>query len=74
MKLSITYFTGSLFVYRQTVVYECDEGYHLEGAEWITCLETGMWSDHAPKCVRNFCGEPPSIENGKVSGKCLNRN
>ena len=33
------------------ILYSCDFGYKLDGESMATCLEGGIWSIVAPKCV-----------------------
>ena len=36
--------------YNNTAKYECNDGYALRGPQLLTCNQTGVWSDKAPKC------------------------
>lgn len=50
--------------------YTCHENYTLIGNENRTCQAEG-WSGSNPKCLVDWCPEPPSIQGGtiKVSGR-----
>ncbi|XP_053376340.1 uncharacterized protein LOC123534398 isoform X2 [Mercenaria mercenaria] len=41
---------GTMDVNGQTVTFQCDTGYRLNGAEVIECLSTGNWSANTPSC------------------------
>ena len=41
--------TGNGFSHGQTVIYECMQGYSLEGNNQITCVD-GKWDSARPKC------------------------
>ncbi|XP_070564048.1 complement receptor type 1-like isoform X2 [Ptychodera flava] len=45
-----------------SVIYACQDGYELEGANNITCIR-GEWNEEVPKCVGN-CQDPGVPENG----------
>jgi len=32
------------------VTFSCDPGYSLNGSDFITCMQTGMWNAKAPSC------------------------
>ena len=34
-----------------SATFSCVSGYQLSGAEIITCLDTGAWSDLVPTCA-----------------------
>ncbi|XP_067945458.1 sushi, von Willebrand factor type A, EGF and pentraxin domain-containing protein 1-like [Watersipora subatra] len=52
------------YSYNDTVRYECDVGYTLEGDSTILCQVIGHWTN-PPLCVELPCGDPPEIENTK---------
>ena len=37
-----------------TANYTCNDGYQLTGDETRTCMDNGMWSGHAPTCIRTY--------------------
>ncbi|XP_055682887.1 sushi, von Willebrand factor type A, EGF and pentraxin domain-containing protein 1 isoform X2 [Lutzomyia longipalpis] len=40
------------------VSYSCSNSHRLSGVSKRTCLDTGLWSDTAPKCEEIRCSEP----------------
>ena len=40
--------------YQSVAVYQCDEGYTLQGQSITACLENGTWSGPTPTCVREW--------------------
>lgn len=62
---SETYYSGD------TVTYTCQSGYHLRGANEITCSR-GKWTA-PPECTENkeHCKPPPSVTNGAVVNESL---
>lgn len=40
------------------LVYTCSNSHRLSGIDRRTCLESGVWSDAAPKCEEIRCTEP----------------
>ena len=58
------FFLETSFFYEDSVNYQCDEGYRLEGESTITCQSNTAWSAPPPTCVKIVCLTPPSIDNG----------
>ncbi|CAD7078323.1 unnamed protein product [Hermetia illucens] len=56
-----TYKVGALAKYR------CERGYKIVGEPLITCEDNGLWSGDIPECIYVECGNPPSIERGKLT-------
>ncbi|XP_053387663.1 sushi, von Willebrand factor type A, EGF and pentraxin domain-containing protein 1-like [Mercenaria mercenaria] len=48
-----------------TVSFQCNPGFHLNGTRIIMCSGDGKWTE-GPTCLPD-CGDPPRIENGTVS-------
>ena len=46
----------SKYTYMDKVEFQCDEPYPMVycGSLNLTCLETGVWSDHPPDCCKLF--------------------
>ena len=43
-------------MYNSVLRFECEDGYELQGASYITCEGRGTWSDEKPTCNgRVFC-------------------
>ena len=59
-------FEGSSFFYNDTIQYECNTGYSLEGAAFLACQSNGSWSHSTPSCQIINCGEPPSTDLAKI--------
>lgn len=49
--------------YEDIAVISCDEGYVLEGDEYIVCLNGSKWSDY-PTCIK---GNPILFLNGCIT-------
>ncbi|NXA67506.1 C4BPA protein, partial [Mohoua ochrocephala] len=57
---------GSSYGYKDSVVFECDQGYVMVGAEVITCEENSTWVPPKPACEKitvDVC-PAPEISNG----------
>ncbi|XP_069094820.1 sushi domain-containing protein 1 isoform X2 [Pleurodeles waltl] len=53
--------------YGSAIVYECENGYTLEGGNTTAvCNAQGQWEGAAPFCRAMDCGEPPSIPNASA--------
>lgn len=57
--------------YRDTVVYQCDEGYSVKGKEQLTCQADGTWSGTPPNCLLKECKAPEYLLNGELNYKSL---
>jgi hypothetical protein len=57
---------GDVFVFGSRVIFYCDTGYTLAGAQMIQCLATGQWSSAAPECTAIDCGPLDPPPNGYV--------
>ncbi|XP_051780781.1 sushi, von Willebrand factor type A, EGF and pentraxin domain-containing protein 1-like isoform X2 [Erpetoichthys calabaricus] len=44
----------------------CNEGFHLVGKGYRTCLANGQWEDYMPLCEVSQCPEPPEIPNAEI--------
>uniref|UniRef100_H2Z7B4 Sushi domain-containing protein n=1 Tax=Ciona savignyi TaxID=51511 RepID=H2Z7B4_CIOSA len=52
-------FAGTIGFIRGSVVrYRCNHGFEMEGANELTCSETGQWSSEFPTCNEIRCGDP----------------
>jgi len=52
-------------VYDYSARYECDEGYTMEGSNWVMCDGDGNITE-APECKKYYSCAFPAIENGKI--------
>uniref|UniRef100_A0A4W3I336 Sushi, von Willebrand factor type A, EGF and pentraxin domain containing 1 n=1 Tax=Callorhinchus milii TaxID=7868 RepID=A0A4W3I336_CALMI len=59
---------GNSYMYKGTVVYQCDQGYELQGGTVRVCDANGEWSGIEPSCTRITCGAFPSVENAVSTG------
>ena len=41
---------GKKEVVKNTINFKCNDGFKLEGASNIECLNTGKWNNEAPTC------------------------
>ncbi|XP_065068743.1 sushi, von Willebrand factor type A, EGF and pentraxin domain-containing protein 1-like isoform X2 [Rhopilema esculentum] len=52
-----------------SILFQCDSGYRLYGAESITCLQnSARWSARIPYCLPKNCGRPDGVRNGRIEG------
>ncbi|XP_064449968.1 complement factor H isoform X2 [Mirounga angustirostris] len=52
------------YQYGEEIVYECVEGFGINGSASIKCLG-GKWS-HPPKCINISCENPPKVKNAII--------
>ncbi|XP_033095273.1 sushi, von Willebrand factor type A, EGF and pentraxin domain-containing protein 1-like [Anneissia japonica] len=52
------------------IVYSCDDGFSLEGAQFTKCTSSGLFNSDPPTCVANLCKPPPpnTLMNGQILG------
>ena len=43
----------------EKIIFECEDGFDLDGLESLECLEDGTWSDIPPICQPIPCTKPP---------------
>ncbi|KAL0608877.1 Membrane cofactor protein [Plecturocebus cupreus] len=43
---------GKKFYYKDTVIFECYEGFHIIGSDTIVCNSNSTWDPPVPKCVK----------------------
>ncbi|XP_068175737.1 E-selectin-like isoform X2 [Antennarius striatus] len=48
-------------------VFSCDEGYDLQGALYMECVNTGQWSSTPPTCTVVKCPSLEAPENGHIN-------
>ncbi|KAJ8969501.1 hypothetical protein NQ314_001726, partial [Rhamnusium bicolor] len=48
-------------------LYTCHENYTLIGHEIRTCGDDGIWTNSTPKCLFDWCPDPPAIHGGIVT-------
>ncbi|NWV73131.1 C4BPA protein, partial [Dasyornis broadbenti] len=54
---------GPSYSYRDSVVFECNQGYYLVGEQVITCEGNDTWVPPKPTCEKSIC-PAPRIQNG----------
>ncbi|PIO36467.1 hypothetical protein AB205_0191270, partial [Aquarana catesbeiana] len=59
---------GTRFLYQDTVLYQCDAGYEIEGPTERVCEANKSWSGVEPQCKRISCNPPEPLENGIIQG------
>ncbi|XP_055055760.2 sushi, von Willebrand factor type A, EGF and pentraxin domain-containing protein 1 isoform X1 [Misgurnus anguillicaudatus] len=59
---------GDDYTFGKRLLFSCNLGFILQGAPTSVCLANGSWSETPPKCLQADCGQPPVIENGRVTG------
>lgn len=54
---------GSPYRYKDSVMFECNQGYFMVGAEVITCEGNSTWVPPLPTCEQSktFCNIPFSL-------------
>ncbi|CAG9857786.1 unnamed protein product [Phyllotreta striolata] len=58
---------GGTTWYGAEASYTCHENYTLIGREIRRCSGDGRWTEEAPRCLFDWCPEPPPIQGGGVS-------
>ncbi|KAM5205847.1 complement factor H-like isoform 5-T5 [Hipposideros larvatus] len=56
--------TNQEYTFGQVVLFECNEGFMLDGPKEIHCSTNSVWSGEAPNCVEISC-KLPKISNGE---------
>ncbi|NXN47641.1 CR1L protein, partial [Rhinoptilus africanus] len=51
------------YTYRDTVVFDCNFRYALNGSDASTCGGNGLWEPPLPLCQRSSCDDPPDVPN-----------
>lgn len=59
---------GDDYTFGKRLLFSCNLGFILQGAPTSVCSANGSWSEAPPKCLPAYCGQPPVIENGRVTG------
>ena len=62
---------GLFYTYQSVVIFECDEGWALEGNEAIVCEANGAWNGSIPTCVLISCEDPGTPSNAMRIGSSL---
>ncbi|NWR79184.1 CR2 protein, partial [Centropus unirufus] len=51
------------YTYRDTVMFDCNFRYAMNGSETSRCQENGLWEPPLPLCQRSSCDDPPDVWN-----------
>ncbi|NWS77462.1 CR2 protein, partial [Crotophaga sulcirostris] len=51
------------YTYRDTVMFDCNSRYSMNGSDASTCNEDGLWDPPLPLCQRSSCDDPPDVRN-----------
>ncbi|NXF12211.1 C4BPA protein, partial [Smithornis capensis] len=50
---------GTEHTYKDTVTFECNNGYRMNGSSVVTCEANSTWTPPLPRCDEIRCGPPP---------------
>ncbi|NXW57532.1 C4BPA protein, partial [Eurystomus gularis] len=66
---------GSSYSYKDTVMFECEPGYFMVGAQVIVCEGNNSWSPPEPTCLetlaRDMCGAPRIAHGAVIPAKSV---
>ncbi|KFP63432.1 Complement receptor type 2, partial [Cariama cristata] len=51
------------YTYRDTVMFDCNFRYTMNGSDASTCKENGRWDPPLPLCQLSSCDDPPDVPN-----------
>ncbi|KFM03180.1 Complement receptor type 2, partial [Aptenodytes forsteri] len=51
------------YTYRDTVMFDCNFRYTMNGSDASTCKENGLWDPPLPLCQLSSCDNPPDVHN-----------
>ncbi|KAF1439249.1 Complement receptor type 2, partial [Pygoscelis papua] len=51
------------YTYRDTVMFDCNFRYTMNGSDVSTCKENGLWDPPLPLCQLSSCDDPPDVHN-----------
>ncbi|OPJ89082.1 C4b-binding protein alpha chain precursor [Patagioenas fasciata monilis] len=51
------------YTYKDTVIFDCNFRYAMNGSDTSTCRENGLWDPPLPRCQLSSCTDPPDVEN-----------
>ncbi|NXE74143.1 CR2 protein, partial [Cochlearius cochlearius] len=51
------------YTYRDTVVFDCNFRYTINGSDASTCDKNGLWDPPLPRCQLSSCDAPPDVRN-----------
>ncbi|KAK4809253.1 hypothetical protein QYF61_016067 [Mycteria americana] len=59
--------------YKDTVTFECNPGYLMNGSSTVTCEADSMWKPPLPTCDRIFCSPAPHFPFAETEGFALDK-
>ncbi|NXK25126.1 CR2 protein, partial [Arenaria interpres] len=51
------------YTYRDTVIFDCNFRYTMNGSDTSTCSRSGLWDPPLPLCQLSSCDDPPDVPN-----------
>ncbi|NXU22383.1 CR1L protein, partial [Thalassarche chlororhynchos] len=51
------------YTYRDTVMFDCNFRYTMNGSDASMCKENGLWDPPLPLCQLSSCDDPPDVRN-----------
>uniref|UniRef100_A0A8D2Q1E1 Sushi, von Willebrand factor type A, EGF and pentraxin domain containing 1 n=1 Tax=Varanus komodoensis TaxID=61221 RepID=A0A8D2Q1E1_VARKO len=63
------FINGSSSVDHNTIIYNCEMGYVMQGSSELTCTEAGVWREPYPSCILLTCGPPPPVPHAVAFGQ-----
>ncbi|KAG8130469.1 hypothetical protein E2320_017145, partial [Naja naja] len=63
------FINGGSLVDQNTIIYNCEMGYVMQGSSELTCTERGVWSRPYPNCTLLTCGPPPTVPHAVAFGE-----
>ncbi|XP_031824437.1 complement component receptor 1-like protein [Sarcophilus harrisii] len=65
---------GRSYTYRDTIIFECKEGYILQSNDKITCEADNNWSPALPVCYKGSCNAPQQFLTMQLNATFINKN
>ncbi|XP_021351273.1 sushi, von Willebrand factor type A, EGF and pentraxin domain-containing protein 1-like [Mizuhopecten yessoensis] len=65
--ISNGFFTNSAYYFGDEVIYDCNEGYNIQGNTTLACQADGSWTPSPPTCSPVECPALRNIRNGLVT-------
>ncbi|XP_070794674.1 sushi, von Willebrand factor type A, EGF and pentraxin domain-containing protein 1 [Pituophis catenifer annectens] len=63
------FINGGSSVDQNTIIYNCEMGYVMQGSSELTCTEKGVWSRPYPNCTLLTCGPAPIVPHAVAFGE-----
>ncbi|MEE6459030.1 hypothetical protein FKM82_000515 [Ascaphus truei] len=65
---------GTEFGVGKEIIYNCNNGYKIEGTQKLICQADGTWDSKVPLCEAISCGPPEDIAYGFLNSSTFNYN